>query len=408
MAYGINIDLRKTSKRNHIIDIFRERGDLSKIMAKNLSGYSMETIISIFDGLVEEELVLPSDGEQKTKGRRAHYFRLNDSRKVYLGVTFNQQGIRSSLVSFSGRLVDSYFEPLPHGTGKRDFIARLGGHIRSIVGRNASLRGSLSHVGVSVPGDVDIQAATLRSYIFMPSIAGIDFRRLIASALPGVEITVDHNINSMASSLLEDRGAPTRGERILFVSARTGTACALIGDGRIVTGHGELGHVRVTDGPELCPCGRTGCLDLYFSYGGFRDLLAGTDRASVAGGPAEGVLAALRKLCADENSDAGRELRKRLALFTSALMDAVNILSPDRVILTGELLGVFGDPAALIDRIAREQIAEGGYIRNFLEASFEYREMGTEMASIGICRDIIRREWAYSIPESAQREPDGG
>jgi hypothetical protein len=55
MAFGYNIDVRKTNKKNHIIDLFRHNGPLSKVQAKQMSGYSMDTILNVFDSLLEEK-----------------------------------------------------------------------------------------------------------------------------------------------------------------------------------------------------------------------------------------------------------------------------------------------------------------------------------------------------------------
>ncbi|MCX7678387.1 MAG: hypothetical protein N2316_04135, partial [Spirochaetes bacterium] len=122
MAIGSRIDLRKKNKRNHVVDLFRRYGLLSKIQARVLSGYSMNTILSIFDQLIEGEYILESSGTQKPMGRKATFFALNEKRSIYLGTTFNQSGIYSSIMSFSYRPLLMRFSPLPVQVTKQQFI----------------------------------------------------------------------------------------------------------------------------------------------------------------------------------------------------------------------------------------------------------------------------------------------
>ena len=105
MAFGEKIDQRKRSKRNHIIDIFRKHEVLSKVQARELSGYSMDTIISVFNSIIDENIISPVEGKQKQKGRKASFYSLNDTKKLYIGLTFNQSGFYSSLVSFSNKVL---------------------------------------------------------------------------------------------------------------------------------------------------------------------------------------------------------------------------------------------------------------------------------------------------------------
>ncbi|MDP3176308.1 MAG: hypothetical protein Q8M76_00305, partial [Spirochaetaceae bacterium] len=60
MAFGLLIDRRKLNKRNHVVDVFRSQGSLSKVRAREACGYSMDTLINVFDGLQEDGYILPA------------------------------------------------------------------------------------------------------------------------------------------------------------------------------------------------------------------------------------------------------------------------------------------------------------------------------------------------------------
>lgn len=400
MAYGYNIDQRKINKRNHIVDLFRRHQVLSKARAKELSGYSMDTVISIFNNLSDETIIMPAEGEQKAKGRKAEFYCLQDHKCCYLGIAFNQSGIYSSLVSFSGKLLDATSTPLDPGISKEDFLERFTGHIRSCLERQQSAAAGIRTVGCSVPGDVDLKSGVLRSYAFMPSLQQVNLREAIESVVPGVQVILDHNIRSMTAYVLKEIEPDRKFDRVLFVSARAGATHGFIYKSDIVTDHGQMGHIRVSNEPVLCSCGRTGCLDAFFSYRSFLTSLAryeGRDPQSALrdmdGGRAE--LQKLAALYRDNVTPVREDLNTRLSYFISALMDLVNATRPDLVVLSGELLSVYGDPLEAINEVIRREYQDHDALHRFRNAQIVYRDFGTEIASTGVCHEIIRREWGY-------------
>ncbi len=396
MAFGEKIDLRKQNKRNHIIDIFREHGILSKARVRALSGYSMDTVISIFNSLEEENLIMPASGEQKSRGRKARFYSLNRDQFLYLGVTFNQSGIHSSLLSFSHDIVARNRTSLPLATGREDFIRALGRHMEKAL--NGVERVRVVMAGCSVPGDIDYETGVLRSYSFMPGLAGLDIRSLMKNLLPGIPLFLDHNINSMMSYVIHENGMIDKYKNVLFVSARSGAANGLIHRGEIVTSRGEFGHVQVRDGDKECSCGRYGCLDCYFSYKSFLDTLSPDEREKANDTLEDNsrVIEFLTRAYSDPKSRLRRQLEEKLHYFTVALINVVNTTGPHLVILTGELLKIYGDPVAEIRRIASENLTDREIVTHFRDTDMIFRDLGTEIASTGVCFEMIQKDWGYS------------
>ncbi|MBN1573913.1 MAG: ROK family protein [Deltaproteobacteria bacterium] len=398
MAHGAKIDRRKINKRNHIIDLFRQNGPLSKAQARELSRYSMDTIISIFDSLIEEGLIVIAVGEQKKKGRRAQFYDLNHKRRLYLGTMFNDSGIFSSVVSFSRREVEQSTTRLPSSVGKDEFIELFTSHIESIVSNYSGPDGGIAAVGCSVPGDIDHEAGILKSYTFIPSLANVNFIDLISKTAPEKRIVADHNVRSMIEYILNNGGAAEERETVLFVSARSGAASGLIHKGRVVTDRGEFGHIKVTDEKARCICGRSGCLDCYFSLNSF--IKIAPEMIEDDGNAKDTAL--LDRLAGEYRNGSGeikRELDRRLKLFTIALLNVINVTVPDLVILTGELFKIYGDPIKRIKEITAEHFEDGGYISHFRNADFDYLDIGPEIAAIGICHRLIGEEWRFHEEE---------
>ena len=407
MAFGSNIDQRKKNKRNHVVDLFRRNELLSKIQARKISGYSMNTILTIFDSLIDEKLIIEADGAQKPLGRKATFYRLNDRKMLYLGITFNQSGIYSSLVSFSHGVAESHETRLKADITRDGFVDALRRHIDEILERNHQYRASCVAAGISVPGDIDTESGILRSYTLMPRLNGLNFLELLRAALPRRRVLIDHNIRSMTSYFLLERELVENYNKILFISARSGTANGLISGGMIVTAHGEIGHVRVSDEPVKCICGRTGCLDHYFSYNSFirliRDRVDPSFDDSGKTGEALG-LNLLARLYGEGDAGIREELDSRLCRFAMAMLDVINVTVPDLVILSGDLLKVYGDPGEALKSVIARNFLDSGYVPHYRHAVFSYRELGTEIASLGICHGMIREDWDYALAVEPERE----
>ncbi|TAL31770.1 MAG: ROK family protein [Spirochaetes bacterium] len=394
MAYGVNIDLRKTNKRNLIIDLFRRNEYLSKIQAKKLSGYSMDTVLSIFDGLARDELIVPSEGAQKPKGRKAVFFRLNGEKLYYLGVTFNQARILSTLVDFSNRVRDTATTELALGIGREQFLEIFRRHLGEFSARLAGVAGRIRNIGCSIPGDIDAATGVLRSYVFMPFLEGVNFCDILHEFFPEREIEVEHNIRSMTSYVLYSSDLVRRYRKILFVSARSGAASGLIHHGEIVTDRGEMGHVRVSDEDRRCACGRRGCLDLYFSHQSISEAISSLGAGS---GAAAGHhdLQEIISLYGNDAPGVRAMMDERLRYFSSALLDMVNILEPDLVILSGELLEAYGDPVARIRAALAVEYADSGSVTNLKNAEIIFMKTGIEIAATGVCYHLINKHWGY-------------
>ncbi|MCP4755094.1 MAG: ROK family protein [Proteobacteria bacterium] len=394
MAFGYNIDQRKINKRNHIVNLFREQRVLSKAQAHSFSAYSMDTILSIFASLIEDNLIVPVAGKQKPKGRKASFYALNTEREVYLGITFNQQGIYSSLISFSHEVVDSFNTPLGLGIDRSGFLSEFERHLRQTIDDTA-VSNSIAAIGCSLPGDIELSTGILKGYTLMPFLKDVNFRECIEGTSPGIPVVIDHNVKGLAYYLLHDSDLIDPHEKTAFVSARSATASGLIQNGSIVIGRGEMGHTKVSDQAVKCICGRTGCLDIFFSYRSFLELLppSPVSRDDESGkGPEFSRLAEFYQV---DHSVIKPELDKRLDYFIDALLDLINVTAPDRVLLTGGLFEVFGDPSAVITGKIRKRFGDSGFFSQYRSTKIEYRGLETEVVSAGICFQMIRDKWEY-------------
>ncbi len=85
---------------------------------------------------------------------------------------------------------------------------------------------------------------------------------------------------------------------------------------------GEIGHVRISDEPVSCPCGRTGCLEAFLAAPRLRDRIEGLDSTQAGA----------------ELSRAGVQLGTVLAPIVQALGLHDVVLTGPKDLLDGEFL----------------------------------------------------------------------
>lgn len=137
--------------------------------------------------------------------------------------------------------------------------------------REASLRAAQEGyapvgVGLAVAGQVDVRqqrvvGATRRfeGWERVPL-------KAIVERVTGLPATMDNDAKAAARAEL--RWGAARGTRFaIVVTVGTGVGGALVVDGRVVDGTrglaGHIGHIPVREEGPVCPCGRTGCVELY-------------------------------------------------------------------------------------------------------------------------------------------------
>jgi glucokinase len=215
----------------------------------------------------------------------------------------------------------------------------------------------LAGVGIGSPGRVDQETGDLFGAANLPGFGDpVPLGSMVASALRVKRVVVDNDV--AVATLAEHRLGAGRGfDDLLVVFAGSGVGGALILGGQLHMGAhgaaGEIGHVVVVDGGELCPCGRRGCMEAYAG----RVALERAARAAAASGRRTELLAIQERLGRPRMSsgvwkaalDAGDPLAHELIdraveALGAAIASAVNLVDVEAVLVGGGLGDKLGEP----------------------------------------------------------------
>jgi predicted NBD/HSP70 family sugar kinase len=286
------------------------------------------------------------------RGRPSHRLAVNPAGPVVVAAQIHADGLSVSLAGLAGHLVAPVHRPLPPRTDP----VRL---LRAVAEAGAELARTSSRrclgVGLALPNPVTEPDGTALAALtfawpsgtpvadlFAEEVRRADFGPRRHEPLPSA-VANDANLAALA----EHRHGAGRGARqlLLVTSGHRGVGGALVIDGRLHTGSAglalEVGHLTVDPQGRPCICGNRGCLNSE------TDPDALFAAAGLTPDPALPLFGQARDLAASPAAVAAVEhVVDRLGLGLAGL---VNILNPDRIVLSGLHLDLL---AAAPDRLA--------------------------------------------------------
>lgn len=223
----------------------------------------------------------------------------------------------------------------------KELIAALRGLLQA--GKNLNLLG----IGVGLPGPVDPGKGVVPWSPNLRGWEGIPLKGMLEREFR-VPVRTDNDANA-AGYGEKIFGAGKKEKDFVYMTVSTGIGGGLVLGGRVYRGAsfcgGEIGHMKIVAGGNLCNCGKRGCLEAYASGTAIardaqRRIRAGAKTALRSLAPRLNDVTALTVTQAAESGDplaleifrdAGRYLGVGVA-------NILNILNPGMVVLGGSVV----------------------------------------------------------------------
>ncbi|MEC3998310.1 ROK family transcriptional regulator [Actinacidiphila sp. DG2A-62] len=336
-------DLRRRNRAAVLTRLYlhgpASRFDLQR--ATGLSSATVSNVVSdlVADGLVAEAGLLDSDG-----GRPRTLLRVRPEHARVAGVDIGETHVQVGLFDWTLETVATATYPIAAGPPDPAVLAGLvTAGVEEVTAKAGADPGGLLGVGVGVPGAV-LPDGVVHAPTFGWS--GVPFGALLRPRL-AAPLRLDNCARTLGQAEMW-RGA-ARGARravVALLAVGVGAAVATGSSGGVTSAVSEWGHTVVEAGGAPCRCGSRGCLEAYIG--------------------AEAVLAHYRRLPGARNLGPGDPERRIAALLADAaapgpaadtvartaeylgigIANLVNLLGPDRIVLSGWLGAALG-PAAL-------------------------------------------------------------
>jgi len=339
---GTNLKVSHVHNQRVVLETVRLRGPISRAEISNFTALTPQTISNIVDKLLERGVLQTLGRRTGLRGQPALELNINPYGGYGIGVHLDRDLLTVVLLDLSGvSHQETHHEwnfPTPD-----EAVPLIISTISEMVKRQGLSKQDLWGVGIALPGPIDHKEGKLVNPPNFPGWDGVPLRSLLSEKL------------KMPVFLEADASAAAEGERwfgqgkgiddYFYVYFSIGLGGGMIVNGQPYVGAfgnaGMLGHLPVDPTGEHCPCGGTGCLELYASLTSLYKALAETgsqDHSSEYYG----------KLLAENDPSLMTWLQTAAGHLTTALVTLESLLSPSAVIFGGHL------PAPLLTWLINE------------------------------------------------------
>lgn len=157
---------------------------------------------------------------------------------------------------------------MPTGHGPDAVIANMVSANRAADQAGVNLD-QIAAIGIASPGSLSKSTGVVVRCANLPGWDSVPLCDLVSEAL-GQPTIMENDARSAAfGEFMAGSGRASAIRNMIMITLGTGVGSGMILDGRLVHGHtgmaGELGHMIVMSGGEICGCGQRGCLEAYAS-----------------------------------------------------------------------------------------------------------------------------------------------
>ena len=273
------------------------------------------------------------------------------------GVDLGGTKVLAVVADRKGKVLGEAKRTTPAGGGPAAVVQEISSAVRTAAKDAKVPVGKLAGIGIGSPGAVNQRSGEVHGAANLPGFEEpVPLADLVADELGVKRVRLDNDVN--ASTLAEHQFGAGRGfNHLLVVFSGSGVGGGLVLDGRLHAGAhgaaGEIGHMVVVQGGELCPCGRLGCAEAYAG----RNAMERAARAAAASGRPTQLLAIQERRnrtrmtsgvfaeALELGDPLAHELVERaVQALATAIASSVNLLDVEAVLIGGGLGDRLGEP----------------------------------------------------------------
>ena len=299
---------------------------------------------------------------------------------ISVGIDIGATKANLGLVTSAGKIIASNRIPVQRQSSAEGFIETLCREVERLIEAHGLTKADIAFYGAGVPGTADYKTGLVE---YCPNLgwedvpAGAIFKKHLKAE---VLIAQDSRLAAWAEYLL---GAGRNYQSFICVAIGTGIGGGIIIDGKIFHGAmntaGEIGHSVFQKEGRPCSCGNHGCLERYASGTGMIDRALEAYPEKFVDRPHRAET--LFDLAYAGDADLLRLIRRMVEDLAVGIANAVSLLSPQAVILSGGLC-VHDE---LIVQPLRELVDQVGYYAwtRKKQLQIEQAQLGPEAPLIG-------------------------
>lgn len=248
----------KTQNRRRIARYVLENKQVSRQEIAKALGYSMPTVFTNINELMEMGFLCEAGEYGSTGGRKAKVLMAAKKHRCALGLDITKRHIRILLLDMTGEILNEEYARFAY-RDDTEYYQALGEAVQKFLRSSEIDEEKLIGIGISLPGIIIPDRGILqRSHIL--DVSDVSLSRFVQN-IPYPSV-FDNDANCAAYAEVSREDSSTA-----YFSLSSTVGGAVYCDGRLHAGDnyksGEFGHMIIHPGGKRCYCGKQGCLDAY-------------------------------------------------------------------------------------------------------------------------------------------------
>ena len=276
---GTNQEIGRPYNRRIVLETIRLHGPITRADIAKRVGLTIQTVSTIIRELEENGFLVARRTAPKGRGSPASTLAINPEGGFAIGVHATPLGLEAALINLAGEVIGHDKCDLPRVDPDTAFR-----EIEVLVERLAGLRptGRMLGVGMAIPGPFGVESMSFVGPTTLEGWKDVPVRDRLAEAT-GLPAFIEVDLAAAAhGEQLYGLGNGFRDFYYLYFGV--GLGGCMVHDGVALRGArsnaGEIGHMPVVPGGDLCPCGNRGCLERYVSLEAYERRVKATGEAT--------------------------------------------------------------------------------------------------------------------------------
>ncbi|HBL6123965.1 TPA: ROK family transcriptional regulator [Listeria monocytogenes] len=354
-----NKDLIKDINRYTVLNLIREKREITRTEIAKKCDFGMSTLTYILDDLQQEGIILEGAETSSTGGRRAKLVRFNKDYGFVVSVKVEEEQLLFALTDLNAEIIENTSIPFSSEKKPEEAIELIAKNVKKMCG-NRDMNHLLG-VGIAISGLVNRKKGTvIRST--MLGWENVALEAMLHAHFPDIPVYVDKNINCYTLAELW-LGEGKQSNNFATVSVGAGLGLSVVINRQIYYGAqggaGEFGHTTIQPGGYKCHCGQKGCLEMYASEFYFRNRGEELKEAYPTSELNDFHFDKVAK-SARAGDEMATELMGKMGEYLGyGIRNIINTFNPEKVIIVGEGLHHRDLFLTKIDEIASQNFFSG-------------------------------------------------
>jgi glucokinase-like ROK family protein len=334
----------KHINKHAALDLIRfTPGGISRVKLARRMSLSRAALTLIINDLLASGVICETSSTLAGSGRPPITLAVNPERGAVAGLDMGATHLNLIIANCAAQPLAEKEIALDINQGPDYCLEQAELHLRALAGSAGLELADLLAVGLGVPGPIMTEAGMVIAPPIMPGWDHFPIRSTLEKRLGcPVSLNNDAELGAIGEWAY---GAGRSARNLAYIKVGTGVGAGLLLDGHIYRGAtgsaGEIGHLTMDLGGELCTCGNRGCLETVASG----PAIARHAQAAIAAGkqtmlrlpPGETPLTAAHVSAAASRGDlvAQQVIAEAGAQLGVAIAGLVNFINPNMVVVGG-------------------------------------------------------------------------